>query len=175
MTPAQIKQKVLQYKDWEWWAERPFGAFMLSLWKDGQTRAYLRKVGVDVQWPAMLFQKGAWYKSEKVWDEFASELVLYLHGGGSVFQIVKFCESYGKLQKQKIKKLINAKLGAVEKIKRLYHILTQDVSYIWLAHGFEHIYQKQLNRYVPKYIKSDKDKFIGDASYPKKPNAHNFL
>ena len=75
MKKNELKKKVLRFR-WEWWAERPFGAFILSLFKEGQTRSYMQKIGVDAQWPAMLFQNGCWYKSEEVWDLFENQLTI---------------------------------------------------------------------------------------------------
>src|SRR5258708_4962511 len=108
MTPNQIKQKVLAYKDWEWWAERPHAVFIVSLYSDGQNREYIRRAGVDAQWPANLFQKGCYYKSPKVLDDFGLQLNRYLKSGGSVFKVVEACEKFEKSSKKKIPTIIKA-------------------------------------------------------------------
>src|SRR3989344_3693455 len=101
MTPEKIKEKVLQYK-WEPWFDRPFGAFLMSLFQGGQTKDYMKKVGVDVEWPATLFQKGAFYKSEEVWDDFEKELQKFIDTGGNVFDVVRCCEEYYSIGKREI-------------------------------------------------------------------------
>lgn|SRR3989344_881575 len=175
MTPEQIKKKVLAYKDWEWWAERPFVAFILSLFKEAQTRRYHKKIGLEAEYPAMLYQKGAFYKSEQVLDNYACQLQKYIDHGGSIFKIVKLCEEYRIREKRHVLKLIKENKDPILKFKELYEILVLNVAYVWPAHGFEHIYKKQLYREAPKYCKGDIDKFIGDVSYPMKHNAHYFF
>ena len=176
MKTADIKKKVLAYKDWEWWAERPFAAFIMSLFADGERREYMRKVGLDVQWPATLFQKKCFYKSEKVWNIFVRQLNKYTGSGNIVQKIVESCEEYGKSGKKEITKLVNSKLPLKRKLELLYDILTLDISYVWLTHGYEHLYKKKLYTEVAKYISADElDKFIGDVSFPAKKNAHSYL
>lgn len=175
MTLTQIKKKVLAYKDWEWWAERPFGAFIMSMFAYGERRDYMKKLGVDLVWPADLYQKGAFYQSQKVLDKAEVQLRKYLKDGGTVFDISRSCEEYWVREKKNILKLNQAKLGPIEKLKELYEIFALDIAYVWLTHGFEHLYKKRLYKEVPRYFKGDIDKFIGDASYPKKKNAHHFL
>ncbi|TRZ54342.1 hypothetical protein D4Q76_02515 [archaeon] len=175
MTPNEIKKKVLKYK-WEWWAERPFRAFIMSLFQDGQKKEYLKKIGVNAEWPALLFQKGAFYKSEDVWNKFAVRLKKYLNQSGSVYKISKSCELYGADSKKEIESMKKSDLPLRAKLKRLSEILSLDISYVWLTHGFEHLYKKRLNKEVPKYIDAENvGKFIGDISYPVKKNAHNYL
>lgn len=176
MTPVEIKRQVLKYKDWWFWAERPFGAFIMSLFATGLKREYMRKAGPDVEWPSTLYQKGAFYRSEKVWDEFANELEEnYINKGGTAFDIVKSCELYWVRSKKEIQVLNKSKIDPIKKFIQLHNILAENISYVWITHGLEHLYRKKLYKEVPKYFKGDIDKFIGDASYPKKKNAHHFL
>ncbi len=107
MRPTDIKEKVLQYK-WEHWIDRPFGAFTMSVFKDGQARNYMKKAGVDAECPAILFQNGAWYKSEEIWDIFERELQKFLNIGGNVFDVVRRCEEYLPYGKKTINKIIDS-------------------------------------------------------------------
>ena len=118
MTKEQIKKEVLKIKDWEFWAERPFGAFIMSAFRYGQTREYLRRIGVDAEWPILLYQKGAFYKSEIIWDNFAGQLEKYLKNGGSVFKISKSCEQYGSRGKKQIKKFEQRLKDVKAKVKK---------------------------------------------------------
>lgn len=174
MPPEEIKKKVLEFK-WEPWFDRPFGAFSVSLFKFGQTRNYIKKVGVDAEWPAILFQEGNWYKSEEVWDLFEKELQLYIDKGGDVFSVVKKCEDYLDFGKKRIDEISASKIDEKSKLSDLYEVLAQVVSWIWLAHGLEHLYVKILRREVPKYMSGDVEKNIGDISYPEKKNAHYYF
>lgn len=62
-----------------------------------------------------------------------------------------------------------------DKLAELYDIFTQVVSFIWLAHGFEHLYHKKLQEEVPKYMSGEVEKNIGDISFPIKKNAHYYF
>ncbi len=172
MKLEEIKKKVLQF-DWEFWFNRPFGAFLASCFKGGQTREYMKKVGVDAEWPATLFQNSAWYKSEGVWDIFEEELKKYKKD--RVFEIVKSCEDYAKTGEERIMKISKSSATPKEKLFELYDIFTQIISFIWLAHGFEHLYNKILHEEVPKYMAGDVEKNIGDISFPIKKNAHYYF
>lgn len=121
------------------------------------------------------FSNGVWYKSDEVWDIFENELQAYIDAGGNVFNVVRGCEEYLTKGAEAIAKLTDSKLSTKIKLKNLYQIFTQVVSWIWLAHGFEHLYVKILRREVPKYMSGDVEKNIGDISFPIKKNAHYYF
>lgn len=176
MTKQEIKKQVLKFNDWEFWFDRPFGAFILSLWQDSNTRQYMKRwAGLDAEWPAMLFQNGAWWRSQKVWDDFAAQLAENLKKGVTVHQVVKRCEKCHDQGLKKIKRLLKKEVGPIVKLKELYEILARVMTFIWPAHGFEHLYLKKLLQEVPKYMAGDAEKFIGDISYPSKKNAHVYF
>lgn len=172
MTKAEIKKKVLGFNDWEFWFDRPFGAFLMSVY-GAQNRQYMKRAGVDAEWPAILFQNGAWYKSEKAWDIFEEELKKYKED--KVFEVVKHCEDYAKTGKERISKISKSSLSEKDKLLEVYDILVQGTSFVWLAHGLEHLYNKILHREVPKYMAGDVEQNIGDISFPKKKNAHYYF
>lgn len=172
MTNEEIKKKVLQFNDWEFWIDRPFGAFLMSAY-GGQNKEYMLRVGVDAEWPAILFQNGAWYKSDKVWDIFEEELKKYKKD--KVFEVVKQCEDYAKRSRKKVMEIGKLSLSEKEKLSLIYDILVQGTSFVWLAHGLEHLYNKILHQEVPKYMTGDVEKNIGDISYPKKKNANYYF
>jgi phosphohistidine swiveling domain-containing protein len=174
MTPEQIKQKVLEYR-WEFWFDRPFGAFLMSFWKWGQSREGMQRVGVDVEWPAILFQNGVWYRSEEIWEIFEKQLKTYLDNGGTVADVVRCCEDYMEVGREKIIELSRSSLNEKEELAKICKIFSPTVSFIWLTHGFEHLYSKILHSEVPKYMAGDVEKNIGDISYPKKKNAHYYF
>ena len=174
MRSEQIKEKVLQYK-WEPWADRPFGAFVASIFKAGNSRAFMRQIGLDAELPAMLGQKGNYHKSTEVWDLFAEELRVNLDRGETVFSIVKRCEGFGDSSRGEIDSLILSSLPPIEKLTKLHKILAILFSYTWVTHGLEHIYVPLLYQEVPKYMDGDIETNIGDISFPVKKNAHVFF
>lgn len=172
MTKAEIKKRVLKFNDWEFWFDRPFGAFIMSAYC-GQGREYMLKAGVDAEWPVILFQNGSWYKSETVWDIFEAELKKY--GLGKVFEVVKRCESLRLSGIKRIIKITESSAKEKDKLREIYDIFVLCSSFVWLTHGFEHLYNKVLHKEVPKYIAGDVEKNIGDISFPKKKNAHYYF
>ncbi|HEY4498723.1 MAG TPA: PEP-utilizing enzyme [Candidatus Paceibacterota bacterium] len=175
MTSEEIKKKVLQYK-WEHWADRSFGAFILSLFRDANSRASMRKIGVDVEWHAHLFQKGAWYKSQEVWDIIADDIQKnFLDKDGNLFEVVSRCEKILPEGKARFEEITGSSMTPQEKISGVHEVLAPLLSYVWLTHGFEHVYLKKLKAEVPRHMEGDVDKNIGDLSFPVKKNAHNFF
>ena len=66
MISKQIKKKALEYGPWEPWLKRPFFAFLVSLFSEGQTKGWFNQIGVPgLEYPCSVFVKGVWYKSEK--------------------------------------------------------------------------------------------------------------
>ncbi|MES2088218.1 MAG: PEP-utilizing enzyme [Patescibacteria group bacterium] len=174
MPPEKIKENVLKY-NWEHWIDRDQGAFFCSLEKGGDSRFFMQKVGVDTELPASVFQNGAWYASEEVWEIFSKELHQWLDNSGDIFQVVKSCEEYLQQHKKTINQLISSKISPKDKLIKMYDIFTQMFSYIWLAHGFEQVFVKKMRLEVPRYISGDIEKIIGDISFPIKKNAHYYF
>ena len=171
MSPEKIKEKVLRYA-WKPWLERPFGAFFMSFFKGGLTRETMKQTGVDAEYPVFLFERGMWYRSMESEAPFIKEIKKYLVAGGSVRKILKSCEDFYKAKNKRIKQLLRVKIDVFKKSQEIADILALSTSYIWLAHGLEKIYDEILESEVPKYVKDDIDKFIGDMSFPTKKNMH---
>ncbi len=174
MNTATLKKKVLGYK-WEYWAARPFGAFILSIFREGNTRAYMRRVGMDAEFPVMLFQKGAFYRSTTVWDDFSAQLSRDIKRGVTVFDIVRSCEEFHVRERKHIEDLLKKKIDPIDKLRELHDICARIFSYVWITHGLEHLYLQQLHTEAPRYTSGDVDKFIGDVSFPVKKNAHTYF
>lgn len=174
MTPKEIKNKILSLH-WERWLERPFYAFLMSLFKDGGTRFWMKKVGVNAEYLAYVFQNGSWYKSYEVHEKMITDLKSYLKSGGSIFKISHACEIFYREKKKIIFKILKTDESPEQKLKKIYPIFTNIISYIWFAHGLDDIYLNKLKKEVPKYYSGDVDKFIGDISFPSKKNTHALL
>lgn len=175
MTPAQVKKKVLGFGVWEFWLERSFPPFIVSLFIHGSRKEYMEKIGVDrVELHALLYQKNTWYKN-KSFDNFSNQIHKYYSRGGSLEKIVKSCERYWVRSKKQIENINKSKADPLKKLEQICEIITQDVAYVWLTNGSDNLYEKILQKEVPKYFKGDVGKFIGDASYPTKKNAHHYF
>jgi len=169
-----IKDKVRAFT-WKKWLQRGFSPFFVSLFKDGGKREYYERLGFHgVDCKAMLCQNGFWYESPEVWDDMTKKLNDYLENH-SIFDVSKTLEDFYKENKRVIKDMVKEEGDVTEQLRKLYDILTLCTSFIWMAHGLEEVYKKRLKEEVPKYVDGDIDKFIGDASFPKKKTAHALM
>jgi phosphohistidine swiveling domain-containing protein len=169
-----VKDKIKSLT-WEKWLQRRFKPLVTSLFKDGIRKEYFEKIGVpNVECKAQLLQHGFWYKSKEVHEEMAQLLEVYLKDH-SIFDITKSLEEFHKQKKERVKALAQEEGDPIKQLKEVYEILTTCTTFIWLAHGLEEVYKKRLQENVPKYIHKDVDKFIGDASFPKKKNTHALM
>lgn len=170
MTDEEIKNKVLEYGDWEHWADRPFGAFIASLMANGQET--FRKIDLDWEQRAFLFQNGAFYKSIKVLD---TQVDLLIKNKIDLFKVVGNCEKFYEKGKERIQDIINFHGSVFEKMEKFGVIIHENIAYTWLTHAFEHLYLKKLHLEIPKYYSGEIDQFIGDISYPVKKNKHAYF
>ena len=175
MKPEEIKEKVNQYK-WERWLERPFGGFILSLFAGGNSRSSTRKIGVNVEHIASVYEKGAWYESDDVYKLAAVDIEKEVKKGFSIKLLSKNCEKFRDKNKKVIGKITgDRKMSNLKKLKKITDILRLNTSYIWFCHDYEHYLNPILKREVPKYLTGEIDKLIGDLGYPEKKSSHNYL
>ncbi|MFH1276178.1 MAG: PEP-utilizing enzyme [Candidatus Woesearchaeota archaeon] len=160
---------------WEKWICRDFPAFTASLFVGGNEKKYCDKTGfAGFCVKAQLFQLGYWYQSKEVWQDMVEKLTPILKKK-SIFDLTKKFAEFKEVSKSRIKAMVESNEDPQKLLAETYDILTLNTSYIWLAHGLEEYYRIILNREVPKYVKGDVDKFIGDASFPIKKNAHSLM
>ena len=176
-TPEEVIQNIQQLS-WKKWIRRPFGPFIASMFKDGIRKENFEKIGIsNVECKAWIYQKGMWYESKEVWEEMGEQLKEYCKDH-SVFDVTASLEAFKKEKRERIRELIKEieKGNPIKQFKELYEIFTICTTYIWMTHGLEEgIYNQRIKELVPKYITEDIDKFIGDASFPIKKNAHVFF
>ena len=176
MKSENIKKRVLSYGPWEPWLKRPFFAFLVSLFSEGQTKAWFNKIGVNgLEYPCSVFYNGEWYKSEKNHEATEKSLEIFLQKH-HISEITDSLENYYIESKKNILKLIGAdKLDLSEKLNKIYLIIIPIISYIWATHALEHLMVKKLHIEVPRYVKRNVEDFIAKASSPEKKVAHNRL
>jgi len=175
MKPEEIKKEALKY-GWERWIERPFGPFMLGLMARATTKEVMEEIGINTYMPAILFQNGSVYTSEKVMKAFDDGVSKWMKKGNNIFDVSEKCQEFYKESKVKIKKIISSKKSPKEKLEELYKVLGKNFAFIWLAHAFEDIYTPMIREEATKLVPEEElDKFVGDLSYPVKKNSHSLM
>jgi phosphohistidine swiveling domain-containing protein len=170
MEKEEIKKKVLEYNDWEHWADRPFGAFVLSLMANGYQT--FKTIGLNWEQKAFLFQNGAFYKSLKVLD---IQVDLLIKNKIGLFEVVSNCEKFYESGKKRVKYILDSSDRVPDKLMEIRKLIRENIAYTWLTHAFEHLYLNKLKLEIPKYYQGDINKFIGDVSYPVKKNKHSYF
>ncbi|MBI5530293.1 MAG: hypothetical protein HY918_02220 [Candidatus Doudnabacteria bacterium] len=170
MTSEQIKKATSSYR-WEPWLKRPFFGFIMSTFKDGNTKKAFNKIGLPGWQCDFLFSNGEWFKSDKSYAK-AKPIVLKWFKTHSVKEISERLETSHKLWVTKVTELAkNASKDNVNKLKFLDNILREITTYVWAVHTAEHFFTPLLKNRVSKIVKGDLEKFIGDASFPVKHNS----
>lgn len=166
-----ILNKIREIK-WEPWLERPDFAFSLSLFEDSGRPESFETIGIPgTEVDTQLFQKGIWYEHPDLYKKMDSGIHKYLQNH-SMFDITASLERHFQQGQTSINDMIQNYTPLEDKYARVYELLKLSSTFIWLAHGIESYYQQILNTEVPKYVSGDVNKFIGDASFPNKKNAH---
>lgn len=171
---TDIIKKIKKYK-WDLWLERPFQAFVQSLFEDATRKETYEKLGFkDITLRAQVFQNHIWFINSQILEEFDGQIEKYLENH-TIFDVTKSMSDFKEERESKIKELEKIDLSINEKFLYVYETLKYCCSYIWLAHGLESYYKRKLEAEVPKYITGDIEKFIGDASFPLKKNEHTLM
>ena len=166
-----VTKKILQYQ-WEPWLKRPFYAFMMSLFKGSSSKKAFKEIGLSGwEMTAFVFTESTWYWSDKVFNNSIPGLRKWLTGH-NISEISENLEIFYVKNKEQIINLSrDKKIKLSDKLLILNDIFQKTASYIWTAHLLEHVIWRDLKEQTKKYIKTDLDKYIGDASYPEKKNA----
>lgn len=172
----KVVLKEIRRLHWEPWLERLFNPFLLSFWGEGIAKTTFEELGFHgLTCRAYVYQDHMWYKCDRVFEEMEPALNSYLKRRGmkgTTSTLAKLHDS----SKQKILRFSrNPHKNTIEKAREISEMFAKVSSFIWIAHALDHIISKRLEKIVPRYIKSDVDKFIGDASYPKKKTAHGLM
>lgn len=148
----------------------------MSLFINGESRKAMKKIGVNMEHVACLYENGAWYQSNEVYEKAAKEIEKEVKKGFAIKKLIKSCEAFRKKNKKILQGLIkNKKITALGKLKKAVEILQKNTTYIWFAHDYEYYLTPILKREIPKYFSGNIDKVIGDLSFPDKKSQHNYL
>lgn len=169
-----MKNKILKY-NWRKWLERPFYGFIMSVFSGGMGPDYFAKLGFkNSKNFCFLFQNGLWYEDKKMYEASNASVKDFVKNH-SVFEITKSLDKFHAQSIKKIKDLIQKNNDPIDSLKIVADLLYLSTTYIWLSHRLEYEFEQELHKIAPKYIKNDVEKFIGDASFPKKKNIHVFM
>lgn len=168
MDKKEIIKKVKQLQ-WEPWLRRGFSPFMISLFAECNKEAFSSIGFPTIKFRAALFQTNYWFQSKEVWKETSDSLEKPMQKY-KMSDVVKDFAKFKKKSNQKIERLLKEKKDPIKKIAEAYKIIRTDITYIWLTHGAEELFNNILAREVPKYVKGDTQNFIAEASFPKRKN-----
>lgn len=170
MTDEQIRKKVLSYH-WEPWLKRPFFGFLMSTFHQGNTKKAFAKIGLKGWFCDYLYSDCEWYQAEEVYQNTKTPILKWMKKH-SVSELSEQLEkSQIKWKKEMVEYSKQPEKDTFKKLTRLSEILRENTTYIWSTHSIEHFFMPMLRQKVSKYIKTDVDKFIGDASFPEKHNS----
>ena len=157
---------------WHPWLERNFSPFMISLFKDGIRKEFFEKIGIrGVSCTAIVYQKGVWYESDEVWQEMVHDFNKNYLKNHSVFDLTASLKQFYGEKKKRLQLLAKTHEDPIPRLAEAYDILTTLTTFIWATHGLEEVYKKRLQEEIPKYVKSNVDEFISNASFPSKKTA----
>ena len=166
-----IKSQVLKFR-WNRWLQRPFKAFLASLFVNAGNDKYFKRFGAEgIRWDAMLYQNGYWYDSPDMYNLVEPRLEQYLQRH-SVFDLSRSLNKFYSANKKKIKGMCKKVEDPISQLQELYDIFSTIAAYVMMTHGIEHALTKKAHLLVPQFVFSDTDTFIGNASFPKKKNMH---
>jgi len=159
---------------WRKWLERPFSPFINSLFFEGFKTEHYAQLGFSyLQVRASVYQNGYWYESDEIWEEMAVEIKKYL-AKKTIFDITTELSRFYK-QNKKVLFSLNRPGDTLQQLSQAFQIISTCTTFIFLANALEPVYDQKLKEIVPKYVAGDSNKFIGDASFPKKKNAHALM
>tara|TARA_Y100000310_G_C20703481_1_gene832291 strand:- start:3325 stop:4617 length:1293 start_codon:yes stop_codon:yes gene_type:complete len=174
MNKQQIIKKINEFT-WEPWLERRFDPFVTSFFMECSNIKWSKHINVDpIQLDAVAYQDDQWYQSKKVYDLNIPRIETWLKRS-SIFELSKNNNLFYKKAKQRILQLNKETIDIIKRFEEVFDILREATMYVYATHPIEEYYTRKLNKEVPKYVKKDIDKFIGDASFPIKKNKHYYF
>jgi phosphohistidine swiveling domain-containing protein len=158
--------------EWVHWLERPYGAFMASFFMPGPTKKNFTNVGLKgFGYEVSLYQFPDLYYSREANDHNFAFLKKFL-ARRSVFYITRQLEKIHQENRKAIRALVkNKRMKAVEKMKIILELVRTYIPFIWLSIPLEEYCRELVAEKAEKYFQGD-EKFIGEASTPRKKNEY---
>lgn len=159
--------------DWVYWLNRPYSVFMATIFWEGLRKKFFEKFGFKgfgsnnnlYQFPDIYYDKKFLENGLVFFDNyFKSQKVSDLSG------------SLGMMHKHNIKELmitINDDTKSIpEKTSIMSDLVKDYLPFLWITVPLEEYFNRKIAQEVPKYIKGDYSKFVGDISVPRKKNVY---
>lgn len=159
-------QKALKF-DWRPWLKRDFFAFIISTFKDGNSKQAFKKVGLPGwEYISFMFDDGQWYWSDDVCRLAEPQAIAWLKKH-RISELTDRLENfYVKNKKKVIKLATNPEINTQAKLKELQSILAENSTYVWIAHLLEDYISAALQAKVKKYIKRDAENLSATPHIP---------
>ncbi len=174
MTIKSFNPKTIYSKyDWQQWLNRPFFAFIPSLFEGSNTKKYYKKIGLpQTEYDAWVFDHGYWYESNRVFENIEPSLEKWLKKH-SISEVTDRLERFYNQEKKIIQKYAQKPEENLDKkIKHFQEVMRICTTYIFLAHSLEYHFNKLLKPVAIKHVSADKvDEFIRLATSPQKLTA----
>jgi len=156
---------------WRHWLERPYPPFMPSLCWKGVDAIYFEKVGLPgFGYNTNLYQFPNAYQSD-VRAEKNRLILTEFFKKENIFTITKLLEKVHEHNKKYLKQL-NKEKDSIKKLKQAGELICLYFPFLWITDVLESYYKQKTTELVPKYIKDDVQKWVGDISIPKKKNQY---
>ena len=167
-----MNAKKVKLIDWEHWAERPYGAFIVSLSFKGVDAKYFSRVGLNgFGYKTSLYQYPDLYMNKKEVKANLVALSSYFKKH-NIFDLSDLLEKFHSSNVKEIKKIIASNLSALDKLSAFREMVCGYFPFIWMVYPLEIYYKELTTKIVPKHVKSDAQKWVGDVSVPKKKNTY---
>jgi phosphohistidine swiveling domain-containing protein/uncharacterized protein (UPF0216 family) len=165
--------KELKKIDWNYWLNRPYSVFMGTLfWEGVREEVFARNDFKGLEPNNHLYQFPDLFYDKK----FREKGVVFFDRYFKSNKMSNISDALAKVHSHHIaelNKLIADKKKTIPKKTKILSELVQDyIPYIWIIINLEDYFDKRIASEVPKYVKGDYSKFVGDISLPKKKNVY---
>ena len=161
---------------WKYWLNRPYSLFMATVFWEGINEKYFSRVSFSNIAPNnSLYQFPDIYYDEK----FPINGVKFLENYFKKNRMSDLSEKLGKVHKHNIKKLKEAikdrKKSIPEKTFILSDLVKDYMPFLWITIPLEEYFNNRIILEVPRRVKGDYSRFIGDISISKKKNVYGLM
>jgi phosphoenolpyruvate synthase/pyruvate phosphate dikinase len=162
----------LKSLSWGHWLDRPYPPFITSMMYRGVAPEYFSRIGLDgFGYISNLYQYPDLYQSEKLAKANLERLSSYFKKH-SISDLSRLLEKTHAENMREVNKVIKSKSDPISKLRRIRENLCLYYPFLWIIDPLEKHYQGKIDSLVPKYIKGDVQKWVGDATIPEQKNAY---
>jgi phosphoenolpyruvate synthase/pyruvate phosphate dikinase len=169
---SSFTKKIRNIK-WTYWLNRPYTVFWATAFWKGVNQEYYERNGFK-----NLGANNHLYQFPDIYydAEYEKKGVEYLHKYFKKHRMKDLSLKLERLHKHHLpllQNLIENKNKSVAEKTYIFSELIRDyISFLWIIIPLEAYFHEKVKKEVPKYIKGDINKFVGDVSLPRKKNAY---